>query len=92
MTDVRKLHRNWSRSRDYRKAYESLQPEFDLARAMIRARTRAGLTQADLARKISTTQSTIARLESGRSLPATRTLQRYAEATGCRLVIRFDPL
>jgi len=37
-----------------------------------------------------TTQSTIARLESGRSLPSMRTLARYAEATGSRAVVRLE--
>jgi transcriptional regulator with XRE-family HTH domain len=57
---------------------------------MIDARQRAGLTQNELAKRIKTTQSVIARLESGRSLPSGRTLQRYAKATGSRLAIRFE--
>lgn len=92
MTDVRRLHKKWSKGRAYRRGYAALGEEFDIAQAMIKARRRAGLSQSQIARKIATTQSVIARLESGRSLPATRTLQRYAKATGSKLVIRFDPL
>ncbi|OZB79608.1 MAG: hypothetical protein B7X29_00105 [Halothiobacillus sp. 13-55-115] len=48
------------------------------------ARDRAGLTQTQLAERMNTTQSNIARLESGKSLPGLRTLQRIAEATNSR--------
>jgi transcriptional regulator with XRE-family HTH domain len=45
-----------------------------------------------LAKRMKTTQSTIARLESGRGLPSTRTLSRFAKATGDRLKISFEPM
>jgi transcriptional regulator with XRE-family HTH domain len=57
---------------------------------MIEARNRAGLTQSEVARRIKTSQSVVARLESGASMPSTRTLQRFAKATGSRLSIRFE--
>jgi transcriptional regulator with XRE-family HTH domain len=56
-----------------------------------KARSRAGLSQAELARRMKTTQSTIARLENG-CLPSTRTLGRFAKATGHRLRISFEPV
>ncbi len=92
MTDIRRLHRKWSADAAYRKAYDDLGAEFAVAQAMVEARQRAGLTQAQVAKKIKTTQSVVARLESGRALPSGRTLQRYAEATRSRLVLRFEPL
>jgi ribosome-binding protein aMBF1 (putative translation factor) len=92
MTTVKRLHRRWRRDPRYRKAFDALEDEFVIAQAMIKARQRAGLTQAELAKRIKTTQSVIARLESGRSLPSGRTLQRYARATGSRLAIRFEPI
>jgi transcriptional regulator with XRE-family HTH domain len=61
-----------------------------LAQSMIEARNRAGLTQSEVARRIKTSQSVVARLESGASMPSTRTLQRFAKATGSRLSIRFE--
>lgn len=70
--------------------YDAQAPEFQLARELIAARARAGLTQEQLADKMQTTQSTIARMESGRSLPSLRTLARYAEATGSRAVVRLE--
>jgi transcriptional regulator with XRE-family HTH domain len=76
----------------YRKAYENLDEEFRLASALIEARARAGLTQEELAQRMKTKQAVIARLESGRAKPSTRTLERIAEATGHRLRISFEPL
>jgi transcriptional regulator with XRE-family HTH domain len=76
---------------EYRDAYEALAPEFDLARALIEARAWAGLTQQQVAQRMHTTQSVVACLESGQRLPSTKTLQRFAEATGTRLRISFEP-
>ena len=64
--------------------------ELDLARAIIAARKRCGLTQAQLAQKMETTQPVVARLESGRASPSLRTLKSVAEATSSRLVIIFE--
>ena len=76
---------------DYRREYDALEEEFSLVEAMLAARVRAGLTQEQLARRMKTTQAVIARLESGGSKPSTRTLERYAHATGSRLRITFEP-
>ena len=91
MSTLDELHERWSRNPGYREAYERLGPEFDLARTLIEARTRAGMTQAELAARMKTTQSAVARLESGRVPPSTRTLEKVARATGTRLRIQFDP-
>ena len=64
-------------------------PEFAIARELIAARLRAGMTQAELAQRMRTTQSTIARLESGRMMPSMRTFSRYAEATNSHAVVRL---
>ena len=63
-----------------------------LARALIEARTKAGLTQAQLAERMHTTQSVIARLEGGQVQPSTRTLGCFAKATGTRLKISLSLL
>jgi ribosome-binding protein aMBF1 (putative translation factor) len=91
MTKVNDLHKKWSKNAAYRKAYDELAPEFVLARAVIDARVTAGLTQEELAQRMDTTQSVIARLESGRTRPSTQTLERLATATGTRLKISFEP-
>ena len=91
MTKIRDLHQKWMKKKEYREAYEALEPEFALARAVIRARALADLTQEQLAERMKTTQSVIARLEGGRTRPSTQTLQRLAAATGTRLKISFEP-
>ena len=90
MTKVSDLHRKWMKNKAYRKAHEELAPEFALARAVIDARVTAGLTQEQLAKRMATTQSVIARLEGGRARPSTQTLERLAAATGTRLCISFE--
>ena len=64
----------------------------DLALAVAKARQAVGLTQAELAEKVETTQSAIARLESGRDrrMPSLPLLARIAAATGRRLVVGFE--
>jgi ribosome-binding protein aMBF1 (putative translation factor) len=75
----------------YAKAYDALQEEFDLIAALIKARTGAGLTQQQVAERMNTTQAVVARLEAGGRRPSTRTLERFARATGHRLKISFEP-
>ena len=84
--------KNWFENPEFVAAYDSLEGEFALADALIKARGQADMTQEDVARKMGTTQAVIARLESGRTMPSTRTLKRFAEATGTRLTIGFVEL
>lgn len=69
--------------------YDRLAPEFEIALELIRARQRAGLSQAELAARMGTSQSAIARLESGQTLPSTKTLLRFAQATGSKVEVRL---
>jgi ribosome-binding protein aMBF1 (putative translation factor) len=85
------LHKDWMKDPKYQREYEALEEEFSLVDALIEARTRAGLTQEQVAQRMKTTQAAIARLEGGGSKPSTRTLERYAQATGSRLKITFEP-
>jgi transcriptional regulator with XRE-family HTH domain len=91
LTSVEESFVSWRKDPKYRKTYAALEDEFTLATALIRARADAGLTQEQLARRMQTTQAVIARLESGRVKPSTRTLERLATATGTRLRISFEP-
>ncbi len=75
-----------------RQAYVAQAPEFELARELIAARMKAGLTQGDVAARMGTTQSVVARIESGRGTPSMRTVQRFASAVGARAVVRMEPL
>jgi DNA-binding XRE family transcriptional regulator len=92
MIPVEESFAAWPEDPEYLKAYDALGDEFALAAAMIEARARAGLTQQQLAQRMQTTQAVIARLESGRVKPSTRTLERLAAATGMRLRISFEPI
>jgi ribosome-binding protein aMBF1 (putative translation factor) len=69
--------------------YEAMAPEFEIASELLQARLRAGLSQAELANRMHTSQSTIARLDSGQTLPSTKTLLRYARATGSKIQVRL---
>jgi len=91
MTQLKDLHRRWSRDEDYKAAYDALDEEFQLARALIEARTQAGLSQTQLARRMKTSQSYVARIEGGKVRPSTDALERFAQATGTRLRITFQP-
>ena len=92
MSNVRDLHRKWRRDPAYREAYDALDTEFTLTRSLIEARLAAGLTQAQLAERMETTQSVVARLEGGQGNPSTRTLEALARSTGTRLRISFEPV
>jgi transcriptional regulator with XRE-family HTH domain len=92
MTKLNTLHERWLADPTYRHAFDALEDEFTLAQALAQARTHAGLTQAEVAERMQTTQSNIARLESGRSTPSTRTLQKFAHAVHARLRISFEPV
>ncbi len=75
--------------REVRTAYDALADEFDLASELIAARVRAGLTQAEVAARMGTTQSVVARLESGAQMPSVKTLLKFAKATRSRPIIKL---
>ena len=92
MTTFRDLHKVFMKDPAYRREYDALEDEFALMAEIAKARLRSGLSRAELAKRMKTTQSAVARLESGRGLPSTRTLGRFAQATGHRLKISFEPV
>ncbi|MDX8515372.1 helix-turn-helix domain-containing protein [Mesorhizobium captivum] len=83
--------KEWFRDPEFVAEYEALEEEFAIAEALIKARGEADMTQEEVAAAMGTTQAVIARLESGRNMPSTRTLQRFAKATGSKLRISFEP-
>ena len=76
---------------EFRKEYEALEPEYKLASALIRLRLAKGLTQEQLAKFLNTKQESIARLESGGSLPSLSTVKRVAEALDADVEIIVKP-
>lgn len=85
----KKIKSAWMKDRAFRTEYERLKPEFALALALIKAREKAGMTQAQVARRMGTTQSVVARIEGGGNLPNLRTLERYASAVGRRIEVKL---
>jgi len=76
---------------DVNAEYEKLADEFSLLDEFLKARAAQGLTQAQVAEKIGTTQSAVARMESGsgKHSPSLATLTKYADALGCKLEVRL---
>ena len=81
-----------SKRKGFTEAYEALEMEYQLANQMLKARSRAGLTQDAVADIMGTTKSAISRLEgAGKHAPSIATLKRYAEAVGCDLQVKLVP-
>ena len=89
MTTLKELKAKPFKNPKIKAAYDRLEDEYALAGALIDARTRARLTQSELARRMGTTQSAIARLESGRAVPSCATLLKFAKAVRRTLRVQF---
>jgi DNA-binding XRE family transcriptional regulator len=74
------------------KAYGALELEYQVADQLLKARTRAGLTQDAVAQLMGTTKSAVSRLEgAGKHAPSLATLKRYADAVGCKIQVKLVP-
>ena len=86
----------WMEYPVFKAEYDALENEFALFDELIKARKKAGLTQAEVARRMGAKIPAIARLESGggskHRSPSVATINKYAEAVGCRLEIKLHPL
>ena len=89
MTKIADLKQRLMADPEFAAEYGKANAEFALIEALIRARAAANLSQAEIAKRLGTTQSAIARLEGGRVVPTLPTLRRYAEATGSELRIEL---
>lgn len=89
MTKLADLKKRLMEDPEVRDEYVKADADYSVIETMIRARAEAKLTQAEIAERIGTTQSAIARLEGGKISPSVATLRRYAEATGRQLKIGF---
>lgn len=86
----RELHQKWMKDPGYRREYEKLQPEFQIARAIIAARIREKMTQEELARKAKTGQAVISRLENMNASPSLGLLKRIAKALNTKIQIQVS--
>jgi ribosome-binding protein aMBF1 (putative translation factor) len=91
MTKLSQLKKQWIKDSYFVENSEELGPEFEVARELIRARIYAKMTQVDVAKAMTTTQSVIARLESGRAIPTIKTIDRFAKAVGMTFEVRLTP-
>ena len=76
---------------EFAKAYEEMQPEFNIIRAIIEARTSNNLTQKELAERTGIAQTEISRIENGSRNPSIKLLQRLADGMGMVLNVYFTP-
>lgn len=90
-SSLKRFKRNAFARPGVKAAYDELAEEFAFLDEVLRARAEAGLTQAEVAKRIGTTQSAVARLESTTSghSPSIASLQRYARALGCHVEVRL---
>ena len=95
MKSHEKMLAEWKKDPVFRQEYEALEAEFALFDELLRARKAAGLTQAEVASRMGTKPSTIARLEAGggqqKHSPSLATLHKYARTVGCRLEVKLVP-
>ena len=88
-TTLDEMHRESMRNPEFRKAFNALKPKYDLIRAILDARIKKGVTQKELARRAGTTQSAIARFESGVGNPTLDFLTKVSAAVGARIEVRM---
>jgi len=86
----KKLHNKWMKDPAFRKEYEKLEPEFQIARQMIGARIKKNMTQAQLARRVGTGQAVISRLEGMNAKPSISLLERVARALGTKFTVTIQ--
>ena len=91
MSDLQEYKSKLMQDPDFKREYEALQPEMDIARAILDARIRSGFTQAEFAKKSGISQADISRLENGTRNPSIALLKRLAEAMDSTLKIEFIP-
>jgi ribosome-binding protein aMBF1 (putative translation factor) len=91
MTSLAKLRRDLLKDPEVRAEYDRLGPIFAVVGEMVEARQAAGLTQAEIAGRMGTSQSVIARLENARHMPTFDMVARYAAAIGRRIDIHLVP-
>ena len=84
-----KIERRWAKNPAIQKAYEDLEPEYQLVKSLIEIRVKKNLSQEELAEKVGMKQPVISRIESMHSLPSVATLKKISKALGEPLLIRF---
>lgn len=89
MIKLSSLKEEWLQDPEMKQHYDEANYEFQIAKKFIQARIDSNMTQLDVAKKMNTTQSAIARIESGKSVITTKTIYRFAKALGMNFQINF---
>lgn len=93
--DAEATRKRWMKDPKFADAYNALEDEYAALGELLRARQKAGMTQADVADRMGIAQASVARLESSagsrKHAPSISTLRRYADAVGCELRISLAP-
>ncbi len=92
MSTLSDLKTKWLKDKAVKALYDEQSLEFAIAKKLLYERLKAHLTQKELAEKMGTTQSSIARIESGLQLPSMKTIARYAHALGKNPEVRFKTI
>lgn len=85
------LNRRLENDAEFRKEYEALSPEYELAKMLIACRNSGNLTQKQLSELTGIDQSDISKIENGNANPSIKTLTRIASAMNMNLKIEFVP-
>lgn len=91
MSELRDYINEQFKDPEFKKEWNNLEPEMEVVRAMIKARTAQNLTQKDLAEKTGINQANISKLENGNMNPSLKLLKRLADGLGMNLRIEFVP-
>ena len=89
MTKLTNFKKQWMKDPKVKKEYDEHKAEFEIAHALLKARLKEDMTQEEVAKKMGTTQSVVARMEGGEQLPSLRSILRYAEAIGRHAELKF---
>ena len=91
MKSLKQYKETQMKNPEFAKEYESIQPEMDVIRAIIEARTSQNLTQKELSERTGINQADISKLENGTRNPSVNLLKRLADGMGMVLKIEFVP-
>ena len=89
MKSLKQYKETQMKNPEFAKEYESIQPEMDVIRAIIEARTSQNITQKELAERTGINQADISKLENGTRNPSVNLLKRLADGMGMVLKIEF---
>ena len=91
MKSLKQFKNEQMQNKEFAEEYEAIQPELDVIRAIVDARTSQNLTQKELAERTGINQADISKLENGTRNPSVNLLKRLADGMGMMLKIEFVP-